>query len=417
MLTPGDVPRPKIQAAATYAVTIRCVCRKLFLTPFAPQLHGWVLYFLSEAAAKTGAIVHQITIEPNHIHFVVTSVKANMPIFKRLFHGEVSKLVKWALEQHGYEAPERTFGDARSHQMRLVNIAAQLVWLHYSDIQTVKDGLVEKVEDYPGFTSDPGMMAGASMILDRPPMKLDPRVWPAKSTLRFGMVPSLDRALGAQHTIYSLRKMREDAERAYAAKRKRPVLGARRLLRQHPWAEPAAPRKKRKPGPVPTFMVVDDDELQSLCEKETRYFGDAHEEARQKRLAGEEATFPAGTYVMQFQHGAPVEDPADDAVLAVWETFEDMPNRMTAEQRHAVTSVARRLAREVDEDALADNLAARLEATRDSTVDRFESPNVSTEAGEPAKKLVTLRSQGRSDPSVLQDERSSDEPPDPASDK
>ncbi|GAB5543092.1 MAG: hypothetical protein SangKO_028520 [Sandaracinaceae bacterium] len=73
--------------------------------------------------------------------------------------------------------------------------------------------------------------------------------------------------------------MREEAERAYAEKRKRPVLGARRLLRQHPWAEPAAPRKKRK-GPPPTFMVVDDDELQALCEKETKYFGDARTSRR-----------------------------------------------------------------------------------------------------------------------------------------
>lgn len=413
------MPRAKIQAAATYAVTVRCVCRKLFLTPFAPQLHAWILYFLSEAAAKTGATVHQVTIEPNHIHLVVTSAKANMPIFKRLFHGEVSKLVKWALEQNGYEAPERTFGDARSHQMRLVNLAAQLLWLHYSDIQTVKDGLVARVDDYPGFTSDPGVMAGVSMALERPPMKLDPRIWPAKSTLRFGMVPSLDRALGAEHTIYALRKMREDAERAYAAKRKRPVLGARRLLRQHPWAEPAAPRKKPKPGPPPTYMVVDDEELQRLCEEETRCFEEAHEEARQKRKRGEPAVFPAGTYAMHVQRGAPVEAPADDAVLAVWETFEDMPSRMTPAQRHAVIGVARRMAREVDEEAMADSLAARLEATEDCTVDRFDSPRVSTEGGAPSKKLVTLRSHGRSrrpDPSFVGDARSSDEPPDPTSD-
>ena len=412
------MPRAKIQAAATYAVTIRCVCRKLFLTPFAPQLHAWILYFLSEAAAKTGVIVHQITIEPNHIHLVVTSVMANMPIFKRLFHGEISKLVKWALEQHGFEAPDRVFGDARSHQMRLVNAAAQLLLLHYSDIQVVKDGLVEKVEDYPGFTSDPGVMAGASKVLERPPMKLDPRVWPEKSTLRFGMVPALDRLLGAEHTVYTLRKMREEAERAYAEKRKRPVLGARRLLRQHPWAEPAAPRKKRK-GPPPTFMVVDDDELQALCEKETKYFGDAHESARKSRLRGEEAVFPAGTYLMKVQHNAPVEDPLDDAVLAVWETFEDMPSRMTAEERHALTRVVRRYAREIDEEAMEDSLAVRLEATQESTVDRFESPRVSTEGPDVPKKLVTLRTVGRPrdpDPSVQRNARSSDEPPDPTSD-
>ncbi|MEQ8459732.1 MAG: hypothetical protein RLO52_05790, partial [Sandaracinaceae bacterium] len=124
---------PSIHAAGTYGLTVRCAFRKLFLTPFAPELHEGILYALGAAQRKTNALLHQITIEPNHMHDTVTATKANLPDFKRLFHGEVSKFVKAFLKEHGFEPPERVFGDGRSHHMRLVNSASQLGYLHYSD--------------------------------------------------------------------------------------------------------------------------------------------------------------------------------------------------------------------------------------------------------------------------------------------
>ncbi|GAB5540897.1 MAG: hypothetical protein SangKO_006570 [Sandaracinaceae bacterium] len=37
------------------------------------------------------------------MHDTVTVTKANLPDFKRLFHGEVSKFVKAFLKEHGFE--------------------------------------------------------------------------------------------------------------------------------------------------------------------------------------------------------------------------------------------------------------------------------------------------------------------------
>ncbi|GAB5549498.1 MAG: hypothetical protein SangKO_092580 [Sandaracinaceae bacterium] len=105
----------------------------------------------------------------------MTSTKANLPDFKRLFHGEVSKFVMTFLKKHGFESPERVFGDGRSHHMRLVNSAAQLVYLHYSDVQVVKDGLTRTVDEYPGFVSDPAMMKGTVIRIARPPRSTSTR--------------------------------------------------------------------------------------------------------------------------------------------------------------------------------------------------------------------------------------------------
>ncbi|GAB5548000.1 MAG: hypothetical protein SangKO_077600 [Sandaracinaceae bacterium] len=56
--------------------------------------------------------------------------------------------------------------------------------------------------------------------------------------------------------VEHLERARRDAERAHAQARRWPVLGAERLMKQHPWAEPASPRK-RNPGPIPSFRVID----------------------------------------------------------------------------------------------------------------------------------------------------------------
>ena len=190
---------PSMQARGTYALTTRCVYRKLLLTPRTPMLHQGLTYALARAARKTGVVVNHVSIIPNHVHQVVTSTRRNLPAFKRLFVGEASKLVKAYLREHGFEEPENVF--TRTHQMRLVNAAAQLVYLHYEDIQPVKDGLVERVADYPGFHTDPGMLMGHDLVVARPPLHFDPDTNPEEERLRIGTTPLLAGEIGTRRVV------------------------------------------------------------------------------------------------------------------------------------------------------------------------------------------------------------------------
>ena len=421
---------PSIHAAGTYGLTVRCAFRKLFLTPFAPELHEGILYALGAAQRKTNARLHQITIEPNHMHDTVTVTKANLPDFKRLFHGEVSKFVKAFLRENGFEAPARVFGDGRSHHMRLVNSAAQLVYLHYSDGQVVKDGLTRTVDEYPGFVSDPAMMKGTVIRVARPALHFDPRTREPVEEVRFSMPPLLQRELGADRVVEHLERARRSMEQAHARERKFPVLGAERLMKQHPWAEPASPRK-RNPGPIPSFRVIDDDELEAHCEKETEAFRDAHEAARKARARGEhDVEFPAGTYLMKVQHGANVAAPDNESVLAADEIFEAPRAQLPADALRALSEKLRGYAASVDPEQQADALGARILAGQSMSVTQKQSPRVQTDGDEKTKRLVTLRGTRKSsaptdsppkpepprdepDPSATaRDERDPGEPPD-----
>ncbi|MEQ8455022.1 MAG: hypothetical protein RIB77_12100 [Sandaracinaceae bacterium] len=411
---------PLMQARGTYALTTRCVFRKLLLTPHTPLLHEGIGYAMARAARKTGVLVNHVSIVPNHMHNVVTATRRNLPIFKRLFVGEASKFIKAYLEAHGFEAPENVF--TRTHQMRLVNAAAQLVYLHYEDIQPVKDGLVEKVAEYPGFTTDPWMLKGHAIELRRPDLHFDPDTNPDVEALKLGTTPRLAGEMGTQRAVVHLEQARRGAERAYREERSYPVLGAERLTAQHPWAEPASPRKRRR-GVIPSFRVVDDTALEVHCAKETRGFRGRHREALEKLRAGDrDVVFPAGSYLVSACYGLDVEEPDGDCVLAADDTFEDMPERVSDEELRAISASLRSLSTAVDtEDSLAERVR---EGAADSTGQR-DARKVQVEVSEeqPAEKLVPLRGRGErarvedADPNETEHAHEPDRPPDEPGDK
>ncbi|MEQ8886317.1 MAG: hypothetical protein RID93_01690, partial [Sandaracinaceae bacterium] len=233
--------------------------------------------------------------------------------------------------------------------------------------------------------------------------------------------------------VEHLERARRSAEQAHAKERKWPVLGAERLMKQHPWAEPASPRK-RNPGPIPSFRVIDDDELEEHCAKETEHFRDAHEAARKARARGEhEVEFPAGTYLMKVQHGANVASPDNESVLAADEDFDSPSARLPSDALRALSEKLRGYAASVDPEQQADALGARILAGESMSVTRKESPRVQTGGEETTARLVTLRGEHKPSrreaapepreedrdvsPASPRDERDPGKPPDKPGDK
>ena len=385
---------------ATYAVSHRCVLRKLFLTPLMPALHAGIGYLLAAAAEATGIVVHNLVVMPNHIHLVVTATEANLSTFRRLFFGEVGKFVKVFLSEHGFEPPENVLAAGAGHHERLIGVAAQMTALHYADVNTIKAGLVERVEQYPGLSTDLGLMNGGAVRFDRPTIYVDGRYSPDQRDVRFGAPPDLVANYGSSRkVVYRLQRLRHFKEKALAAHRKRPVLGALAVTRMHPWSEPRSPRRFRR-GPKPSFLVVDDDELAERCALETTHIRERYRDARLALLAGEEAVFPYGTNKLRVEHGVTVEP-----VEATEGFVVNAPGPVRAKplSRDALRTLHTRLreeAQKVTPEEDEDNLAARLERGRADEVDRRDAPNVRTEPMPNAEgdrvdgelhKLVVLR--------------------------
>src|SRR5690606_3718366 len=138
---------------------------------------------------------------------------------------------------------------------------------------------------------------------------------PRSAPTRAG-VPRTDPSWGR---IHHMRRLSEDGIRALRDARKRAPMGAQKVQRLHPWAEP---KTMAEPGGqrVPTFKIGAKgflgrrDECQASVE--TSSWRDEHEACRRERLAGRSAVFPHGTYGMRVFHGAEVAAPKADAIVA-----------------------------------------------------------------------------------------------------
>jgi hypothetical protein len=149
----------------------------------------------------------------------------------------------------------------------------------------------------------------------------DEKTRPERLWLELTPPPLLMRAFGGDldALVHYMRRLCDDGLRAIRAARRRPPMGAQKVQRLHPWAEP---KTLADPGGrvVPSFksgargLVGRRQKCQAATE--VRAFRADHEEARLEKLAGRSVVFPHGTYAMRVFHGVPDADPHPSAIVA-----------------------------------------------------------------------------------------------------
>jgi hypothetical protein len=172
----------------------------------------------------------------------------------------------------------------------------------------------------PGLTIDWGHWKAGGIWVQRPDFYFDDSR-PEWLWLELTPSPELMRAFGADldALIHHMRRLSEDGIRAIRDARTRPPMGAQKVQRLHPWAEPktlAEPGGRR----VPSFKIGARGflgrRLACKAATETSEWRKQHEGCRLTRLAGRPAVFPHGTYGMRVFHGVDVAEPLPDAIVA-----------------------------------------------------------------------------------------------------
>jgi hypothetical protein len=246
----GVVTRARmIVPGATVAVTRRTTHRKLLFTPFDEVVQqGW-LYALGRAQEEHDVLLHHGTQQGNHTHTTVTPTEDNLPEFLRSVHRETARFTQETLLEHGYDAPSCVWDERPTHLMRCVDAGATTGWVLYSHLNPVSAGLVERVDDYPGFVSDLGLLKVGVIVVKRPPIYFG-KDQPEEVRLRFSPVPMLARAFhgdldGMVHWMRREARRMEDEHRRRRRESGQRVLGASVVKRIHPFAEPQTPRERR----------------------------------------------------------------------------------------------------------------------------------------------------------------------------
>lgn len=271
-----------------YLITRNCTQQMFLLRPD-DEMNAIFEYCLAVAAIEYGIIVILACVLSNHHHTVVFDPLGNISEFCAYLHRLVAKATN-ALRGRR----ENLWSSEALSLVRLVDADDVLAKLVYAATNPVKDGLVAKVDDWPGVNTLRALLDGRAIETTRPKRFFAADgTMPETAVLKLEVPPSLG---AADEFRRRLRRLCEDAEVAFAEERRRTgrsVLGRKAILAQSWLAQPATLHEDSELRPtIAARSLVS--RIKALAGY--RVFLNAYRAARERWLTGEAALFPAGTY-------------------------------------------------------------------------------------------------------------------------
>jgi hypothetical protein len=260
------------------------------------------IYCLAVAAQKYEIDVIDFIQMSNHLHDAIFDRHGNGPAFYEHFHKLLAKCMNATLGRW-----ENFFSSQQVNVIRLETREALIRKLVYVATNPVEDGLVERVDDWPGASGYHALMSGKPLRATRPKKFFaEDGTMPKEVTLTLTIPPELgDR----DEILAEVRARVAEVEKAEARKRAetgRKVLGRYAVLRQS-WRDSPTSREPRR-GLRPTIAARN---LWARLEaiQRNREFIARYRAARAALLAGFPIPFPYGTYWLSRFTGVPVAAP------------------------------------------------------------------------------------------------------------
>ena len=269
-------------------VTRRCTQRQFLLRPD-PKTNNAFVYCLGVAAQRNPIDVIDFVQMSNHLHDALYDRLGNAPAFYEDFHKLLAKCMN-ALRGRW----ENFFSSEQVCVVRLETREDLINKLVYVATNPVKDGLVERVDDWPGSSGYRALLSGEPLRATRPKhFFADDGTMPDEVTLHLKIPPELgDQAEILAEVQARVAAFEEEAARERARTGKR-VLGRYAVLRQA-WRDSPTSKEPRR-GLRPTIAARSLwARLEAIQRK--RQFIAAYRRARMALLAGNPILFPPGTY-------------------------------------------------------------------------------------------------------------------------
>ena len=269
-------------------VTRRCTQRQFLLRPD-PKTNNAFVYCLAVAAQRNPIAVIDFVQMSNHLHDALYDRLGNAPAFYEDFHKLLAKCMnaRWGRW-------ENFFSSEQVNVVRLETREDLINKLVYIATNPVKDGLVERVDDWPGSSGYRALLSGEPLRATRPKhFFAEDGTMPEEVTLHLTIPPELgDRDEILAEVQARVAAFEEEAARKRARTGKR-VLGRYAVLRQS-WRDSPTSREPRR-GLRPTIAARSLwARLEAIQRK--RDFITAYRRARQALIAGTPIPFPPGTY-------------------------------------------------------------------------------------------------------------------------
>lgn len=282
-------------------VTRRCTQRQFLLRPDRETTNAFI-YCLSLAAQRTDMEVLAFLAHSNHHHTVVVDTHGRMPEFLETFHKLVAK------HQNALRGRwENFWASEATSVVELQGPEDVLAKITYTLTNPVKDGLIERADQWPGATSVRASLHDHPVLAHRPArfFRKDGEL-PECVRLKIHRPPPfghLDQAEWRDLLADHIRSV-ETTARSERHQAGRALLGRAEILRQLPTDRPRSCEPRRQVSPR-LASVNKWARIESLQRNKT--FLAAYRAARDLWKGGSFALFPSGTYWLRRFAGVPVE--------------------------------------------------------------------------------------------------------------
>ncbi len=280
--------RPRIVLEGEYIeITQSCLERRFMFTPD-PETSNTIRYCIAVAVEKYGMELLGSIAEANHHHTILRDPAGRYPEFATWFHSYVARV-----QNRRFKRNDKVWCSDQMSVVRLIGRDAVIRKLVYILANPVKDMLVERAIQWPGFSTYREFINGTPLRARRPrnyfsssgsmPAEIEvPLTIPEELGTREEVVAEVRAGVAAVE--------REMAE--YRARTGKRVLGRRALLAQSWRDAPANPRKKR---PFRPTVAGPRDAVRKALDHAS-WFRKERRKAWLAWCADLPAVFPLGTY-------------------------------------------------------------------------------------------------------------------------
>jgi putative transposase len=292
-----STPR-EVLPGRTYMITRRCTQRQFLMRPDRDTNNAFI-YCLAVAAEKFGIHVLFTTAMSNHHHTGIHDPDGAYPAFLEHFHKLFAKCQN-ALRGRW----ENLWSSEQTSVVRLVDFNDVVDKMVYALTNPVKDGLVERADQWPGVTSLDSLFHPKPLVATRPKHFFrEEGPMPETASLSFVYPPELDNRTPEEFALLVINKIRAVEEVAAAERRRNgsKVLGRKAILAQK-WSDSPISHEPRRQLNPRVAARSKWSRIEAFFSN--RAFRDAYADAREAFAAGvRDVLFPAGTYwLRRFTH-------------------------------------------------------------------------------------------------------------------
>jgi putative transposase len=294
--TPVTAPR-EILPGATHLITRRVSERRFMLRP-SKETTALLGYLLAVVSERYGILLHVACVLSNHLHILLTDPRARLPDFERDLDSLIARSVNCLLGRWESLFERDSYSDVKPETDG--DVLDKMVYVLANPVEA---GLVRRGNEWPGLWSDPRLIGGEGIVLERPKgFFRENGPMPATARLRFHPPPGFE---NDPELIPKLLRRLEEAEDRAATKigeAGRWFMGAKVVLAQKWYARPKGGEPRR--GLSPQVACRNKwKRIEALTRLES--FRAEYREALAKWKKGiRDVLFPPGTWLLRVQHGA-----------------------------------------------------------------------------------------------------------------